>query len=281
MEYCIDSTNTSALYTRNYIRNKLLVEIRKNLNPRVDSALLSLSEIIEPEEIYLENTVQRVKKKVINITSGNKIELDLNLFGSYDLWLRRRLLRYCLARLSLNGQVPDRVVVDRLDKVGMLAGKTASLPEKIEAVNIGNKLVLYRKTRYPLNQELKPGQKYVLSFPRLNVHCHRPVHYDGSLERRKRSRQICLDYEKLHGPLTIRNIRPGDRFGPLGLKGTKKVGDYLTDRKIAEVYRNEILVICDKKGIVWLVGFEIADRVKIDSSTKKVIKIEVTTRRKD
>lgn len=84
-----------------------------------------------------------------------------------------------------------------------------------------------------------------------------------------------MDLTKLRPPFTVRNIRPGDRFRPLGLRGSRKVGDYLTDRKAPPVYRDEIPVLCDKDGIVWLVGFEIADRVKVDSSTKEVWKIEI------
>ena len=64
------------------------------------------------------------------------------------------------------------------------------------------------------------------------------------------------------------------------MKGSKRVGDYLTDRKVAVVYRDEIPVVCDGKGIVWLVGFEIADRVKIDNRTEKVVAIEVAKHRR-
>jgi len=65
------------------------------------------------------------------------------------------------------------------------------------------------------------------------------------------------------------------------MSGTKKVGDYLTDRKVGRVYRDEIPVVCDQNGIVWLVGYEIAERAKIDESTSKVLKIEVSERREN
>ena len=105
--------------------------------------------------------------------------------------------------------------------------------------------------------------------------------YNGRhLRREKQAKTVLIDRDKVVLPLEIRNIRAGDRFNPLGLRGTKKVGNYLTDRKVREVYRDEIPIICDKKGIIWVVGFEIADRVKIDKTTKKVLKIELQQRRK-
>lgn len=86
-----------------------------------------------------------------------------------------------------------------------------------------------------------------------------------------------VDRQKLIPPLSIRPIREGDRFVPLGMIGRKKVGDYLTDRKFPAAMRDEVLAVCDTDGIVWLVGFEIADRVKIDSATTEVVTLEYRT----
>ena len=51
----------------------------------------------------------------------------------------------------------------------------------------------------------------------------------------------------------------------------------MTDRKVASIYRDEIPAVCDKEGIVWLVGFEIADRVKVVGTTRKVLRIEIAS----
>jgi tRNA(Ile)-lysidine synthase len=102
----------------------------------------------------------------------------------------------------------------------------------------------------------------------------------GSLKNKvttiRNSNKVIVDFDKLSWPLLARNINRGDRFRPLGLGGTKKVGDYLTDRKINVLTRDEIPIVADKKGIIWLVGFEIDERVKIDRSTKKALEIEFT-----
>jgi tRNA(Ile)-lysidine synthase len=57
------------------------------------------------------------------------------------------------------------------------------------------------------------------------------------------------------------------------MKGAKKVGDFLTDRKVPRSLRDEIPLVCDAAGIVWVVGHEIADRVKVDTGTRKVLTI--------
>ncbi len=280
LQFCVDQTNTGIDFARNYIRNRLLTDVRRYLNPQVDVALLNLSETAHQEEAFLNGIVRRAQKKIVRTTVGGKIELDLKRFREYDIWLRRRLLRHCLRELSPYGQAPDRTVVNRLDEVCLTGGKALSLPDERQAIRTGDKLVLYSKGGFAYSEELKPGKTCKLSQLRLNIRCRLPVVFDGPLEKTKRSRRVWLDWERLFPPLVVRNIKRGDRFVPLGMKGTKKIGNYLTDRRVARVYRDEIPVVCDQKGIVWLVGYEIADRVKINSSTTKVIGIEVTERRK-
>jgi tRNA(Ile)-lysidine synthase len=281
LPFCIDQSNTSCDFARNYIRNKLLVDIRKRLNPAVDAALLNLSEITAEEESFLQQFVSRVREKISGITVGGKIELDLRSFSKYDRWLRRRLLRHCLTETSGKVSAFDKAVVDRLDKLCLTTGKAVSLPDHVQAVRVSDKLIIYRKGSHSFYKELKPGQITRLPGLRLNLRCKEVNNSKGAFNIKRRSKQVRVDREKLSFPLFVRHIMPGDRFTPLGVKGTKKVGDYLTDRKVAPVFRDEIPVVCDQEGIVWLVGFEIADRVKIDSSTGRVIEIEVSERRKN
>jgi len=277
LDYCLDESNLRADFSRNFIRNELLPEIRDKLNPGVDRAILNLSENIAAEEEYLEQIAEKTVKKAINITSGGKLEVDLILFKGYDLWLKRRLLRYGLRFLSLRQLAPDKEVIDRLVK---LEKKSISLPEKIQAIITDKKLVLYRRGKPAVyNIRLEYDQLLKLDNLKLNFKCRQNRVEAVNLKNKKQSRKVFLDSNRIALPLTVRNIEPGDRFQPLGLSGTKKIGDFLTDRKIPAVYRDEIPVICDKQGIIWLVGYEIADRVKVDHKTKKVMSIEVSTRK--
>ena len=101
-----------------------------------------------------------------------------------------------------------------------------------------------------------------------------------AIPKKRRSHTVAVDWAKLLPPLQLRNIRPGDRFRPLGLRGNKKIGDFLTDRKVPKVFRDEIPLLCDRKGIVWLVGHEISDRVKIDVNTREVFTVGYQVRNK-
>jgi tRNA(Ile)-lysidine synthase len=101
------------------------------------------------------------------------------------------------------------------------------------------------------------------------------------LKTQKGGLKVSLDYNKISQPLFVRGMKPGDRFTPLGMKGTKKVSDFLTDAKVPGFLKDEIPVIADKRGIIWLVGHRIADRAKIDDNTGRILTIEFRGKRSD
>ena len=279
LSFCVDQSNEGTDYRRNYLRNRLLPEIRKKLNPRVDRALLNLAEISSVDDGFIERQVDKALRNSVSITPGGKFELDLNKVDRYDTSIRRRLLRRCLKRLSPSQVAPDKEVIDRLESLVSSRGKGISLPEKIQAIVVNGKLVLHRRIRRSYELPLKPGRTSRIDFPAMNFSCQVKENWQGRPIKQRGSGKVILDWEKIRPPMLVRHIKPGDRFRPLGLDGTKKVGDFLTDRKVPPVYRDEIPVVCDTEGIIWVVGQEIDNRVKIDKNTKKVITIGFTVRK--
>lgn len=76
-------------------------------------------------------------------------------------------------------------------------------------------------------------------------------------------------------PLLLRTPRPGDRMQPFGMKGTKKISDIFTDKKIPLRRRDKMLVIADQKRILWLVGVTTSETTRITDKTGKILKITV------
>lgn len=79
-----------------------------------------------------------------------------------------------------------------------------------------------------------------------------------------------FDQDKLHFPLTLRNWKKGDSFQPFGMKGRKKVSDYLIDIKVPLPLKSKVLVLTSNDDIIWLVGHRSDDRFKVSSETKKI-----------
>lgn len=71
------------------------------------------------------------------------------------------------------------------------------------------------------------------------------------------SPSLWLDIEKVNWPLTIRNIEPGDKFQPDGLKGaTKSIKKLCTDLKISRFAKDELLLVCQGELILQIIGIK-------------------------
>ena len=80
-----------------------------------------------------------------------------------------------------------------------------------------------------------------------------------------------LDFDKLRFPLTLRHWRHGDRFHPLGMKGSKLLSDFFVDQKFTEWQkRNGWLLVSADGNILWVVGYRIDERYKVTISTKTI-----------
>lgn len=73
-----------------------------------------------------------------------------------------------------------------------------------------------------------------------------------------------LAYDKLHFPLHWRHWQVGDRFKPLGMKGFKKLSDFFSDLKLGRAQKAAVWLLCSGSDIVWVAGYRIDDRYKLD-----------------
>lgn len=83
-----------------------------------------------------------------------------------------------------------------------------------------------------------------------------------------------IDLNKLSFPLTLRKWKQGDVFIPLGMKGRKKVSDFLVDEKLSILEKENTWVLCSKEDIVCLVGYRLDDRYKLVAQTEKVYLVQ-------
>ncbi len=93
--------------------------------------------------------------------------------------------------------------------------------------------------------------------------------------------QACMDYDKLTFPLTLRHWREGDKFVPLGMKGSKKLSDFFVDHKLSRFDKEDLWLLCSGEEICWVVGYRMDDRFKLTDKTKNVYFAQVITNDED
>src|SRR5262249_15607903 len=80
-----------------------------------------------------------------------------------------------------------------------------------------------------------------------------------------------------HESLVVRNRRPGDKFRPIGLHGSKKLQDLFTDRKVARQDRDAVpLVVDETDRIVWVAGHGIDEAFRVTDSSQAVLVLRLT-----
>ena len=82
---------------------------------------------------------------------------------------------------------------------------------------------------------------------------------------------VALDADKLEYPLTVRTPKPGDRFMPLGMRGFKKISDFLIDSKVPLYDKQKVQLLCSGNDIAWVVGMRIDERFKVTKDTTTIM----------
>ena len=90
----------------------------------------------------------------------------------------------------------------------------------------------------------------------------------------KNPRYAYLDADKLHGELTLRTPQEGDTFAPFGMSGKRKLlSDFLTDLKLNLCEKERQPLLMDGEEIAWVVGRRSSELYRVDSQTKRVIRL--------
>ncbi|MEW5923521.1 MAG: tRNA lysidine(34) synthetase TilS [Candidatus Zixiibacteriota bacterium] len=272
--FMVDISNLQSKYSRNYLRNKILPLVEKHFGPKYRTSIYNFTRILSDENRFLDSFAGELAKKICSITPGGKIIVDLTGISAYDVWLKRRLIKHLLEWASGHPGMGSFEDVNRI--LELLDGKikALNLTDGITAVNERNRLILYSRKINIENTPLDTKGITKLGGVNRKIKCSNVPASKVSLKRQKGGQKIVVDFDSLSQPLYVRGMKPGDSFTPLGMKQTKKLGDFLTDKKVLRNIRDEIPVVFDQKGVVWLVGYQISDRVKINKSTTRVLAIE-------
>ncbi|SYZ73003.1 putative tRNA(Ile)-lysidine synthase [Candidatus Zixiibacteriota bacterium] len=271
----LDSTNRQSEYSRNYLRNKIIPLIEKKFGIGFRRALLTYAAIVSDEDRLLKGVAVQIISEISTTTPGGKIVVDLKPFGTYDRALRRRVIKLILETAAGKTGFGDFDDVERVLGVADGTLKAIHVGSGITVARDKGKMVIFGRKIALAKRELEVGKKTAVPEISSEVRSRLILPKKSRLKTQKKGQVVNLDFEKIILPLILRKIEPGDRFSPLGMTGTRKIGDFLTDRKAGKYIRDEIPVVADQKGIIWLVGYQIAERCKLDNKTRKVLEIEI------
>lgn len=263
-----DQSNMDDYYSRNYIRHHIIPAF-KEVNPSAIHTFKDTSERLRGSKLLLERFISELASKAIEKIE-NGLLIRKFIFLEFHKAEQSLILSYVLDPYGFN----YRQISEIISGMGNQSGKQF-YSEKYVLLNDRETMILS-----PLNVEIeekasislqKDSKSFEFAGTTFSVSIiHRPEMWRPDYSRKR----LQLDLSKLEFPLTIRSWKEGDVFTPMGLKGKKKVSDFMIDRKIPINLKPNIPVLFSNGEIIALVGFEIAERVKITDSTKEIFEIE-------
>ncbi len=215
-----------------------------------------------------------------------KIEVDADALSALHPALASRVARAALRRLAGDRFIGFEQVRRFLDVVQTGSGGAAlSLPGQ-QAVKHGGRVHL--RPEPPRVRRVGNSFQFPLSIPGEVVLDRQGMAVSAAWSRpeettaadiARRSRAAAEADCFVRGPklpLVVRSRRPGDRFMPPGLDGrSKKLQDYLVDRKVPRAERDLLpLVVDDDNRIVWVVGHAVAERFRVPGPSDGVISLK-------
>lgn len=261
ISYREDSSNATLKYKRNFIRHRV-IPLLQELNPSAVETIYDSSYHVNEAISLVDRQLDEIRRKVVSFRK------DAVLFSVEEL-KREPAARIFLVEELRHYGFSGNMATQVFDLLESTPGKYVDSPT--HTLLRDRKCLILSAKISTSNACIEVGED-----------CSRiekpfPMRFERIVEVKiDSSPQVAiLNYSKLRFPLTLRCWQPGDRFIPLGMKGYKKVSDYLVDCKVPLNQKNEVYVLLSNNEIAWVVGYRIDDRYKISTETAEALKISV------
>ena len=277
--YKEDVSNRDFRYLRARVRHHLLPELRK-YSPNIVAQLNQMIGLLQKDEEYLQE-------------KADQLADDSLSFSDHTASIRRSDL------INLPQAVGSRLIQKAIFKsLGHLrhirAVHILSILEAAQGNRLGGRIILPGswsaqwdrdnikilpafsdpQTMMPFAYEIDRPQEVFIRETSERVSFRKVKTLIGSALFTGDKNLARVDFDKLTWPLLIRNMRPGDRFRPLGLEGSKKVSRFFIDRKVPQVLRSRIPLVLSGGAIVWIAGMEIGQPFCLDLHSTRALELE-------
>lgn len=261
--YRTDLSNYSDDYLRNRIRHNVIPEFAR-INPEFDRRISENQMRLKRHAALLDLLINEQNKSVKRHENGQTI---ISLKGIAPSGFEAEILFHWLAVFGFNFN--QCVTILQTQDSGK-----QFFSETHRAVTHRSELIINKiESELPDGEVLIDPHQHVIEYPWHMTISHRdirdvPVVSDNQL--------AALDFDQLSFPLKLRKWKEGDKFQPLGMRGSKLISDFMIDAKLSLPEKENQWVLLSDGKIAWLVGQRIADWAKVTANTKSVLLLNIT-----
>lgn len=265
-EWREDRTNLDTTRLRARVRHDVLPVLEAAAPSFRETVARSLRTLAE-EDALLGGMAEAFARDFARLEDDGSLAFDRALMRTLSPAMARRTLREAVL-----GAFPEasRMEASHIEAVSEGLGDDAfarDLPGGLRAHSEYERLLVRRTAEQPAPVEPTllevPGAADLGAAGRLTAEEAPPSPVPDDPD------SALLDLDAVSPPFVVDAPRAGDRIRPLGMDGTKKVGDLMTDEKVPERQRPATPVVRDGHRVVWVAGVRLADDAKVTPATRR------------
>lgn len=261
-----DSSNATDNYLRNSIRHHLIPKA-ENIMPGFSKRAAISTKYLRSYTLFLDDVF---KEKIhVHTLKKTKTELEINLKTLITEKHYELIFLHILQKYKFQTKILNQVL-------------RAISSKEAKFFFSNNYQIIIQRDRLQISEKksLEDHEYFIDKDFDLSA-CPIPlnielIEYNSKSDLKKDKNIAQLEYKKLKWPLILRKWKTADRFVPLGMSGSKKISDYLTDRKIQMSEKKNTYVLCSDNTIVCIIGHIIDDRFSIKSFPNKILKVKIS-----
>ena len=262
--YREDSSNQEIKYKRNFIRHQIIPKL-KTLNPNIDETLkTSIHFFKQSSEIV--SAFSALKYKEICKEDNNQFQIDISILKN-EPQKETLLFEWLYPKGFRTNQIEQlcKVLINEKNIGKLFSSATHQL--------LIDRKYIYIKTILAQNSELSYTIQSLIDTSHLPIKMKINEISDKVFNVNKNT--ICVSKSSLIFPLTLRKWKQGDKFKPFGMNGFKKLSDFFKDKKIPRFDKEQVWILENPEHILWVVGYRMDDRCKVDEEDLNAIEINV------
>lgn len=260
LNYREDASNAQSDYQRNFIRHQII--------PKLISINPSIHHTFENNSFHFSEGWQLQQYAIASILKKLIVKRKNNIFISIPKLFSFPSPHTLLDALLTQFNFSHKQVVEAL-KILDAAESKQIINEKFKLLKSRNILIIT-----PIDNVTGEGNDFILiknesqqvntAFFTLKLE---KVKFKG-IQNKSNAWFLQLDFEKIIFPLVLRKWKNGDYFYPLGLNKKKKISDFLTDKKLNVLEKENTYVLLSTHKIIAVLQHSIDHRYAISNPTK-------------
>ncbi|MTI86781.1 MAG: tRNA lysidine(34) synthetase TilS [Balneolaceae bacterium] len=266
--YRIDESNLQSSFARNFLRKEFSEQMDRFF-PGWQQNILELQQ----QGGWFQQSIEWITAQI-----SEDFVLDVHAFSELPQQLKPAILKHLLD--DFNGDTScSKAQLQELSKIEDLQTGKSLVVGNAEFIRDRDRVILQKKKedkawKQPITRQ-HLEDKYTVGG--VNIRLTKGI---------KSRTGLYIDAEALDWPLQIRHWKHGDRFIPFGMKGSQKISDHLTNRKIASNLKEKTLVLCGSDSTIYAIIYPgpvsesakgaISELAKCDENTTTYLTIKPT-----